>query len=282
MYDWNIREPVVAGMFYPLDKKALMRQVVELFERAKPKKIKGNIKALICPHAGYIYSGLTAAYGYKLLENKKFDTVVIISPSHREYFDGVSIFPGSYYKTPLGEIPIDIELSKIIVENEPIIKFSPLGHGEEHALEVQLPFLQIILENFKLVPIVIGNQKQEYSYKIGDVLGKLLKNKNALIVASTDLSHYHPYDVANQLDKIAIDAIANFDYQKLLDELDAQNTEACGGGPAAAAMIAAKNLGANKVEVLHSCNSGDITGDKDAVVGYMSAVIYELPNNEKK
>ncbi len=282
MDNWNVREAVVAGMFYPADKKALMRQVVELFERAKPKKIRGNIKALISPHAGYIYSGLTAAYAYKLLENKKFDSVVIISPSHREYFEGVSIFPGSYYRTPLGDVPMDLELCKLIVDNEPAIKLSQQGHIEEHALEVQLPFLQIILENFKLVPIVIGHQIKDYSYKIGEVLGKVLKNRNALVVASTDLSHYHPYEIANQLDKIAIDAIANFDYEKLLNELEEQHTEACGGGPAAAAMIAAKNLGANKVEILHSCNSGDVTGDKDAVVGYMSAVIYETPVNEKK
>ncbi len=282
MDNWNVREAVVAGMFYPADKKALMRQVVELFERAKPKKIRGNIKALISPHAGYIYSGLTAAYAYKLLENKKFDSVVIISPSHREYFEGVSIFPGSYYRTPLGDVPMDLELCKLIVDNEPAIKLSQQGHIEEHALEVQLPFLQIILENFKLVPIVIGHQIKDYSYKIGEVLGKVLKTRNALVVASTDLSHYHPYEIANQLDKIAIDAIANFDYEKLLNELEEQHTEACGGGPAAAAMIAAKNLGANKVEILHSCNSGDVTGDKDAVVGYMSAVIYETPVNEKK
>lgn len=282
MDNWNVREAVVAGMFYPADKKALMRQVVELFERAKPKKIRGNIKALISPHAGYIYSGLTAAYAYKLLENKKFDSVVIISPSHREYFEGVSIFSGSYYRTPLGDVPMDLELCKLIVDNEPAIKLSQQGHIEEHALEVQLPFLQIILEDFKLVPIVIGHQIKDYSYKIGEVLGKVLKNRNALVVASTDLSHYHPYEIANQLDKIVIDAIANFDYEKLLNELEEQHTEACGGGPAAAAMIAAKNLGANKVEILHSCNSGDVTGDKDAVVGYMSAVIYETPVNEKK
>lgn len=282
MDSWNVREPVVAGMFYPIDKKALMRQVVELFERAKPKKVKGNIKALIAPHAGYIYSGLTAAYAYKLLEYKKFDSVIIISPSHREYFDGISIFPGSYYKTPLGEVPIDLELCKSIVDNEPIIKLSQQGHNEEHALEVQLPFLQIILENFKLIPIVMGNQTKDYCYKIGNVLGKVLKNRNALIVASTDLSHYHPYEIANQLDRIAINAIANYDYEKLLSELEEQNTEACGGGPAAAAMIAAEKLGANKVEILHSCNSGDVTGDKDAVVGYMSAVMYESSANDKK
>ncbi|RCK71794.1 MAG: hypothetical protein IGBAC_0751 [Ignavibacteriae bacterium] len=282
MDSWNVREPAVAGMFYPVDKKSLMRQVVELFERAKPKKIKGQIKALISPHAGYVYSGLTAAYAYKLLENKKYDSVVVISPSHREYFDGISIFPGTYYRTPLGDVPLDLELCKLIIENESSIKLSQHGHIEEHALEVQLPFLQIILESFKLVPIVMGDQKKEYCYKIGDVLGKVLKNRNALIVASTDLSHYHPYDVANQLDKIAIDAIANFDYEKLLFELEEQNTEACGGGPAAAAMIAAKKLGANKVEIMHSCNSGDVTGDKDAVVGYMSAVVYEAHTNEKK
>lgn len=282
MDTWNIREPVVAGMFYPLEKKALMRQVVELFERAKPKKIRGEIKSLICPHAGYIYSGLTAAYAYKLLENKKIETVVIISPSHREFFDGITIFPGTYYRTPLGDVQLDIELRKEIVEQEQRIKLSHIGHREEHALEVQLPFLQIILENFKLIPIVIGNQLKEYSYLLGDLLGRVLNNRNAIVIASTDLSHYHMYETAKELDKIAIDAVAAFDYEKLLTELEEQRTEACGGGPAAAAMIAAKNLGANKVEVLHTCNSGDITGDEDNVVGYMSAVFYQTQNNGKK
>lgn len=275
MDKWSVRPPAVAGMFYPLDGKALMRQVVELIERAKPKKIRGSLKALISPHAGYPYSGLTAAFGYKLLEGKKIDSVVIISPSHHEYFDGVSVYPGTSYITPLGEVNIDLELRREILENDGILKATIQGHSEEHAIEVQLPFLQIVLEDFKFLPIVIGNQTKEHCYKVGDLIGKVLKDRNALVIASTDLSHYHPYDVALELDKVAIDDIKNFDYEKLLKDIDEQNTEACGGGPAATAMIAAKKLGANKAEILHSCNSGDITGEKGGVVGYVSAALFK-------
>jgi AmmeMemoRadiSam system protein B len=271
----NVRPPAVAGMFYPHDNKTLMRQATELLERAKPPKIKGELKALISPHAGYEYSGLTAAHGYKLLENKDYDVVVIISPSHQEYFKGVSAYPGVAYRTPLGDVSIDLELQKEITEGSDLIKVSADGHGEEHAVEVQLPFLQTILEDFKILPLVIGDQSKEICFKLGEVLGKVLKGKNALIVASTDLSHYHPYDVAKQMDKIAIDDVVRFDYEKLFTDLDGRETEACGGGPTAAAMIAAKIMGANKAEILHAVNSGDMTGEKGGVVGYMSAALYK-------
>ncbi len=271
----NVRRPAVAGMFYPHDGKALMRQVTELFERAKPAKIKGELKALISPHAGYQYSGLTAAHGYKLLMNKKYNVIVLISPSHHEYFKGVSVYPGVAYSTPLGDVPIDIELRKEIIDNSEIIIISTNGHGDEHAIEVQLPFLQTILKDFKILPLVIGDQSKDICFKLGKELGKILKGKNALIVASTDLSHYHPYDTAKKLDQTAIDDIAEFDYEKLFSDLDEQNTEACGGGPAISAMIAAKNLGADKTEILHAVNSGDMTGEKGGVVGYVSAAIYK-------
>ncbi len=279
----NVRQPAVAGLFYPVEPRALIRQITELFERAKPPKIKGEIKALIAPHAGYIYSGLTAAYSYKSLENKKYDTVVIISPSHREYFKGVSIFPGTCYKTPLGEVPIDIELSKEIIAEEKLVFLSMSGHHDEHALEVHLPFLQMTLEKFKLVPLVMGDQAPENCIRLGKALAKVLKSaagkKKILIVASTDLSHFHPYETAKQLDQKVIDSIANFDYMQLLKDLDNQITEACGGGPTAAAMIAAKGLGADKAQILYSCNSGDVTGEKREVVGYLSAAIYKQTTN---
>jgi MEMO1 family protein len=271
----NVRQPAVAGMFYPHESKTLMRQVTELLERAKPPKIKGDIKALICPHAGYQYSGLTAAHAYKLLENKKVDVVVIIAPSHQEYFKGVSVYPGTAYRTPLGDIPIDLDLQKEISEHSDLISLSIHGHEEEHSLEVQLPFLQTVMEDFKLLPLVIGDQSKENSFALGELLGKILKNKNAVIVASTDLSHYHPYENAKKLDSVAINGVANFDYEKLLSDLDKHETEACGGGPVIAAMIAAKKLGANKSEVLHAVNSGDMTGEKGGVVGYMSAALYK-------
>lgn len=275
----NVRQPAVAGLFYPVDARTLIRQITELLERVKIKKIRGELKALIAPHAGYTYSGLTAAYGYKLLENKKYDTVVVISPSHREYFKGVSIFPGNCYKTPLGDVPIDMELSNEIIAEEKLVFLSMSGHHDEHALEVHLPFLQITLEKFKLVPLVMGDQTPEYCIRLGRALAKVLKSatnrKKVLIVASTDLSHFHPYETAQKLDQRAIDSIENFDYTQLLSDIDNQTTEACGGGPTAAAMIATKRLGADKVQKLFSCNSGDVTGEKREVVGYLSAAIYK-------
>ncbi len=275
----NVRQPAVAGLFYPVDARALIRQITELLERVKIKKMRGELKALIVPHAGYTYSGLTAAYGYKLLENKKYDTVVVISPSHREYFKGVSIFPGNCYKTPLGDVPIDMELSNEIIAEEKLVFLSMSGHHDEHALEVHLPFLQITLEKFKLVPLVMGDQTPEYCIRLGRALAKVLKSatnrKKVLIVASTDLSHFHPYETAQKLDQRAIDSIENFDYTQLLSDIDNQTTEACGGGPTAAAMIASKRLGADKVQKLFSCNSGDVTGEKREVVGYLSAAIYK-------
>lgn len=279
MDKFNVRQPAVAGLFYAAESRMLIRQVTELLERAKPKKIKGELKALISPHAGYSYSGLTAAYGYKLLENKKYDTVVIISPSHREYFKGVSIFSGNYYKTPLGDVPIDIELSDAIIAEEKLVFRSMSGHHDEHAVEVHLPFLQIALEKFKFIPLVMGDQSPEYCIRLGRTLAKVLKSasngKKVLIVASTDLSHFHPYTIAQQLDQRAIDSIVNFDYAQLLSDLENQTTEACGGGPTAAAMVAAKELGADKVQNNFSCNSGDVTGEKREVVGYLSAAIYK-------
>ncbi len=275
----NVRQPAVAGLFYPVDARTLIRQITELLERVKIKKMRGELKALIVPHAGYTYSGLTAAYGYKLLENKKYDTVVVISPSHREYFKGVSIFPGNCYKTPLGDVPIDMELSNEIIAEEKLVFLSMSGHHDEHALEVHLPFLQITLEKFKLVPLVMGDQTPEYCIRLGRALAKVLKSatnrKKVLIVASTDLSHFHPYETAQKLDQRAIDSIENFDYTQLLSDIDNQTTEACGGGPTAAAMIATKRLGADKVQKLFSCNSGDVTGEKREVVGYLSAAIYK-------
>lgn len=275
----NVRQPAVAGFFYPVDSRALIRQVTELLERAKTKKIKGELKALIAPHAGYTYSGLTAAYGYKLLENKKYDSVIIISPSHREYFKGVSIFPGNCYKTPLGDVPIDMELSNEIIAEDKFVFLSMSGHHDEHAIEVHLPFLQMTLEKFRLVPLVMGDQSPENCVRLGQVLAKVLKSatngKKVLIVASTDLSHFHPYETAQQLDQRAIDSIVNFNYTQLLHDMENQTTEACGGGPIAAAMIAAQGLGANKVQKIFSCNSGDVTGEKREVVGYLSAAIYK-------
>ncbi len=276
----KVRQPAVAGLFYPDVPSILNADIERMFENAKDiigdKKINGEIKAIIAPHAGYMYSGQTAAVAYSLIRGKDYDTVVVVSPSHREYFDAISIYDGKAYKTPLGEIEIDVELAeKIYEKGKGLIEISSYGHKLEHAIEVHLPFLQKALNHFKLVPIVMGDQKSDYCFKLGDILGDVLDGKNVLLVASTDLSHYYVYDVAIKLDKIVIDDVANFDEVKLMDDLEQQKCEACGGGPTVAVMRAAKKLGANKSEVLYYCNSGDVTGDKTGVVGYLSAVLFK-------
>ncbi len=279
----KIRQPAVAGLFYPDVPSILNADIEKMFERVKDivgdKKIDGEIKAIIAPHAGYMYSGQTAAIAYYLIRGKGYDVVVVVSPSHREYFDGISIYDGKAYKTPLGEVEIDLDIAEKIVEmGQGLIGISSYGHRAEHAVEVHLPFLQKVLNSFKFVPIVMGDQKVDYCFRLGDILAKVLDGRNALLVASTDLSHYYPYDVAVRLDKIVIDDVANFDEFKLMDDLEQHRCEACGGGPTVAVMRAAKKLGADKSEVLYYCNSGDVTGDKTGVVGYLSAVLFKQAN----
>jgi MEMO1 family protein len=236
--------------------------------------VKGSVIALVVPHAGYVYSGLTAAHAYKLLEQRSYETVIVLSPSHREYFRGVSIYDGDAYRTPLGDIPIDITLRDELVRGEKFIIASDDGHSSEHAVEVQLPFLQKVLSNFKLLPVVVGDQQRDVCFHLSDKLAKVLTGKNVLLVASSDLSHYHPADEANRLDKIIIDDVAAFNYEKLMKDVETEKAEACGGGPAVVALATAKQLGANRVKVLHHCNSGDVSGEHEAVVGYLSAVAY--------
>jgi len=272
-----IRPPAAAGVnsFYPDDPDELRQQVNELLERAPIKKVQGEIKGIVAPHAGYIYSGYTAAVAYKLLKGKTFETVAIISPSHRDRFEGISIFDGKGYRTPLGIVEVDTDLREELLNVDGIIVQSNLGHRSEHALEVQLPFLQTVLKDFRILPIVMGEQDQEYCEVLGEALSKVLQNKNALIVASSDLSHYHDYATATKLDSLVVDSVGKLDFHGLLNKLEKQQCEACGGGPIAAMLIAAIKLGANRAEVVHYCNSGDVTGDRSWVVGYLSAVVWK-------
>jgi AmmeMemoRadiSam system protein B len=270
---FDIRPPAVAGMFYPAEKNALIHQLDELFSAVKQQSVTGTIVAIVSPHAGYRYSGFTAAHGYSLLKGKSFDTVVIVSPSHREYFEGICVFSGKAYRTPLGELQVDTKLRAELLEEDDSLLNDIVGHRQEHAIEVQLPFLQRIVGDIKILPLVMGDQKRSFCTRLGDTLAKVLRGKNILLVASTDLSHYYSYDTAEKLDSIFINNVARFDDEQLMSDLEAERTEGCGGGPTVAVLRAAKKLGAHKVHILHHCNSGDITGDKSGVVGYLSAAI---------
>ncbi len=269
------REPTAAGLFYPELKLVLEREVDEYLLRAKSSRVNGTIRGLIAPHAGYAYSGLTAAAGYRLVKDASYEAVVVIGPSHREYFNGISLYPGPSYRTPLGELPIHEELRSALADCHPLIGLSEDGHRHEHSVEVQVPFLQRVLGKTDFVPIVMGDQSRETCLVLEQALYSACKDRNVLLVASTDLSHYHPYKEATDLDRKVIDVVERFLPEDLLRMLEEEEVEACGGGPMVSVMLASRRLGATSSRALVYCNSGDVTGDRDAVVGYCSAVLIQ-------
>ncbi len=244
-----------------------------MFRTTPAASVKGKITGLIAPHAGYAYSGVVAASAYQLIRGLAIDNVAVISPSHRDRFGGVTVYPGQY-ATPLGNIPTNTELSGRLAELSPVILKSPLGHGDEHALEVQLPFLQYILKDFKIIPLVMGSQDWKTCSALGDALAKILAGTSSLIIASSDLSHYHDQETANRLDQKIIDAVNQFDEEKLYYEITAGKCEACGAGPIIAAMIASRLLGANQAKVVLYRTSGEVSHEYDQVVGYLAGVMY--------
>jgi MEMO1 family protein len=270
----TVREPAVAGMFYTSSAEKLKSEIKLMLNSAADNRSFEEIFGIVVPHAGYIYSGATAAAAYNKISGKKYKTVIVISPSHREYFPGISIYNGDAYKTPLGIIELDKEKIENITEGQSFIFESIKGHKSEHALEVQLPFLQTVLDEFKLIPIVMGDQRKEFVELLAERLSAVM-NDETLIVASSDLSHFHSKESADILDSKVEKSISEFDYDTLLRDLELQNCEACGGGPIAALMKAAILCGFNKAMVLSRTNSGDVTGDFTEVVGYLSAVIYK-------
>jgi AmmeMemoRadiSam system protein B/AmmeMemoRadiSam system protein A len=283
-YPEPVRQPAVAGQFYTSDPLELRSEVKGYIQNAQEFPQYQPI-ALISPHAGYVYSGWVAGYSYRQVKGRKYDTVVIISPCHVDNFNFSSVMTEGSYKTPLGMVAIDSETAKQICAQSESIQSSQRGHLRleysrgEHALEIQLPFLQVALGEFKLVPIVMGYQSWNNCRELGEALGKVLKGKKALIVASTDLSHFHPYDVAKKMDEDLIELLEAYQPDEINRQLRDRNVEACGGGPVVAAMIAGKILGAEGLKALKYANSGDVPiGSKDSVVGYVSAIIYKKAN----
>lgn len=269
----KIRPAAVAGYFYPGDSKELKTQINKYFAQAVSEIYPNKIFGIVSPHAGYQYSGLTAAYAYNLLRDKFIENVIIISPSHREYFPGCCIYDGDAYATPLGIVEVNKEMSRGITDGSKNIFFGENGHKLEHALEVQIPFLQSVLANFKIVPIVMGDQSKIFVDELAEQLAKVVDEKT-IIVASSDMSHFYSAEEANRLDSVVEEKINQFVYDGLQTALDEKKCEACGGGPIISMMKSASIYGYKKSLVLHRSDSGDVTGDKSEVVGYLSAVIY--------
>lgn len=258
----KLRPPSFAGSFYPDDEDELKNVINKFLKEAKPPKINGKIKALISPHAGYPYSGPIASYGYKLIKGKKYENIIIFGPSHRTIFSNFALTNYSPWKTPLGLI----STSSINKHLEPESYFSLINeaHIFEHSIEVQIPFLQIVLEDFKITPILTGNIDSHKA--IANVLRKYIQ-KETLIIVSADLSHYLPYEEANDIDRTTIDKILKFDK-------DITHEQSCGADGIIILLELAKQLNW-KPTLLDYRNSGDTSGNRDGVVGYTSIVFTE-------
>jgi len=281
----KVRQAGVAGGFYPADPKVLSAMIDEMLAQATPPLIKDPILAVVAPHAGYQYSGPVAAFTYAELKGRKFSRVVVIAPSHYVAFDFTSVYEGDAYATPLGKVPVDKAFARQLAKMSSTMQLSSRGHdatseGAEHAIEVQLPWLQRVLGDFQLVPIVMGDQSYESSRALGVALAKLIHGGDTLVLASSDLSHYHPYDEAVKIDHKTLSALAAWDYFSMSRNFQTRVWEACGGAPIVAAMIYAEHMGANQALVLKYANSGDVTGDHSRVVGY-SADVFVKTQGEK-
>jgi len=271
------RSPAVAGQFYPKDKQKLEEMVQGFLDNAKEAEIPyGKLQAIVVPHAGLIYSGQVAAYAYSLLRDKRIETVIMVGPSHYVRLPGASVFAKGEFETPLGNVPIDSELAQALMKQDrELFSFNPEDQAREHSLEVQLPFLQVVLPNTSIVPIMMGPQDSATVRRVADAITKVLQesDKRVLLLASTDWSHYHPRSEARRLDEEGINTVTMLNPAKLLYKLRYKKTEACGGGPVAAVLMTALKLGADWARVLRYGDSGDVSGDISAVVGYASIAI---------
>jgi len=276
--DSDVRSPVLAGTWYPGNPEVLRQSIGDYLSKANPSGAEGKIVGMIAPHAGYVYSGQVAAYSYKLLQRSAPKIVFLIGPSHRVGFRGISVTQYSGYKTPLGVAPVDLALAKKLRSMNPQMTWVPQADAQEHSLEIQIPFLQSVLKEFRIVPIIMGEQDLETCTLLAKSLVQVLPNKEeTVILASTDLSHFHTDQQARTLDEDFIKHVREFAPETLSKAVAAGSCEACGAGPAIAAMLAARELGATRSVILNYANSGDVTGDRRQVVGYLSAALITTP-----
>jgi MEMO1 family protein len=268
----NPRKASFAGSFYPSDRKTLEKTITAYYGAAESgEKISAHIFGIIVPHAGYQYSGLVAAFGYNQIKGNRYKTVILLGSSHRLRFKGVSIDTGGSWETPLGRVRINHEASRALVAKCPSIKPYPSAFHQEHSLEVQLPFLQSALKEFTIVPLITGSMDEEDYRGLSSALTSLLKAnpREILVVVSSDLSHYHSYPRAGEMDALALSEIESLNAEKLKDCAMRGKCELCGLEAVLSFISVARDMNA-KARLLRYVNSGDVTGDRDRVVGYGS------------
>ena len=276
------RAPAVAGMFYP-DNPRELRQIIDQSFRDQrfgpgkqpPSATKRKIYGIVSPHAGYIYSGTVAANGFFEISSLDFRDVIMVGPNHYGIGKGVAIMRRGVWLSPLGEVEINSHLAEGIASRSSTSDFSDSSHSKDHCLEVQIPFLQYIRQKVQIVPIVLILQDIDTAFDLGKAIAETVEEKGSestLLIASSDLTHYEPNEEAHRKDHELIEAVLSLDVYKFYAVLERLNVSACGYGAIASIMVAAKSLGATKGELLRYATSGDVTGDKSAVVGYSSIV----------
>lgn len=269
-----VRKSVIAGSWYPGNPSILRKDIEHYFNSVSGLDIKGEIVGLIAPHAGYLYSGQIAANAYALIRGQKYDAVIVVGPSHRYAFHGVSVFSQGGYETPLGIVPVHRDIAEKMKQTSKIVADVPQAHLQEHSVEIQLPFLQIALGEFSFLPLVMGDQNVETCRQLAETIYQVSRGKKILIVGSSDLSHFYNYNMAKKMDAVTLEYLEKGDAHGLCESLARGEIEACGGGPMAVVMLAARLMNADKALLLKYANSGDVSGDKNSVVGYAAAVYF--------
>lgn len=269
-----IREGIVAGQFYP-DRPAVLQNEIRTFLSQASSRPDPSVRGLIVPHAGYMYSGGIAAEAYRTIDGAQVEVVVVVAFLHRVFIQGVFIDNADFYETPLGRIPVDKKLAEKVRASSPYLAETIPGDLNEHSLEVQLPFLQMVVKGFTLLPVYIGEPSVANAEALSEALSRELSGKRALFIFSTDLSHFHPYKEAVNMDLKLIRLIGDRDVIKLERSNYSGEIEACGFGPVITSLFLAEKLEWEGPRLLKYANSGDITGEKGSVVGY-AAMVYKV------
>ncbi len=273
----DIRPSPIAGKWYPGDANRLSSSVDHYLNSAALPPIQGEVVAVVAPHAGHLYSGPVAGFAFAALRGLHPEVVAVVSPMHYPYQQPLLTTAHQAYFTPLGEIPVDLDAVQALSAHlQESLSFGLAGvrKDPEHSLEIELPFLQRTLsEPFKLLPVMVRDQSPSVSMALGQALAQILQDRRSILVASTDLSHFFPQDVAKALDDVLLKQVAEFNPQGVLDVEEQGKGFACGKGALAAVLWASKESGADRVQILHHATSGDVTGDYNQVVGYGAAVI---------
>ena len=277
----DIRPAAVAGSWYPGSADRLAREVDDYIARAQVDERDAPI-AIVAPHAALKYSGPVAAFAYRAVRHGFYDAAALVGPSHFVGFSGVSIWPRGAWQTPFGAVQVAEDLARRIAATSGDVVEHPPAHGREHSLEMQLPFLAHLLPDVPIVPMVMGDQDRETAFALGDALASAIANRTVaegtagrvLLIASSDLSHYEDASTAQTMDAVVLREVERLDPDGLMRALEREPHHACGGGPIVAVLHAARRLGATRARVLKYGDSGDVSGDKSSVVGYMAAGVW--------